>query len=178
MKLPYVLIFVLLCCSNGNAQNNDNCNCCTEKHAEFDFWIGSWEVTNPKGDIAGTNIIDKIQGNCILRENWTSARGNFTGTSNNFYNSKTKQWEQIWIDNQGGSLHLKGNRSGDQMILKTDEALNKDGKLFYHRVTWTLNADGSVRQYWETITNNKDITVAFDGLYKKAKIKETNKKPK
>ena len=30
-----------------------------------------------------------------------------------------------------------------------------------------LNDDGSVRQYWETITNNKDITVAFDGLYKR-----------
>ena len=53
------------------------------------------------------------------------------------------------------------------MILKTDQATNKDGKPFYHRVTWTLNEDGSVRQYWETITNQKDTTVAFNGLYKK-----------
>lgn len=28
---------------------NKPCNCCTEKHAEFDFWIGTWEVTNPDG---------------------------------------------------------------------------------------------------------------------------------
>jgi len=34
------------------------------------------------------------------------------------------------------------------------------GKLF-HRVTWTPNEDGTVRQLWETIT---DITIAFDGL--------------
>jgi hypothetical protein len=54
------------------------------------------------------------------------------------------------------------------MILETDEETNKDGQIFYHRVTWTHNEDGSVRQYWETITGGKDITVAFDGLYRKA----------
>ncbi len=166
MKALINTVFILLFAISGFSQNN-NCGCCTEKHAEFDFWIGNWTVTNPDGTVAGTNKIDKIQDNCILRENWTSAKGNFTGTSNNFYNAKTKQWEQIWIDNNGGSLHLKGNRVDNKMILKTDEAKNKDGNLFYHRVTWTLNDDGSVRQYWETITNNKDVTVAFDGLYKK-----------
>ena len=149
-----------------NTQTN-KCNCCTENHKAFDFWIGSWTVTKPDGGLAGKNVIDKIQDNCILRENWTSAKGTFTGTSNNFYNSKTKQWEQIWIDNQGGSLHLKGERIGNQMILKTDEEQNKKGESFYHRVTWTLNEDGSVRQYWETITNDEDVRIAFDGLYKK-----------
>jgi hypothetical protein len=53
------------------------------------------------------------------------------------------------------------------MILQTDVEKNKEGHPFYHRVTWTLNDEGSVRQYWETITNAKDITVAFDGWYKK-----------
>ena len=55
------------------------------------------------------------------------------------------------------------------MILKTDVAKNQKGEPFYHRVTWTKNDDNTVRQYWETITNDKDITVAFDGLYKKNK---------
>ena len=114
------------------------------------------------------NIIDKVQDNCILRENWTSATQGYTGTSSNFYNSNTDQWEQIWLDNQGGSLHLKGNRKGNQMILQSDEFKNDKGEPFFHRITWTLNDDGSVRQYWETITNNKEIVVAFDGLYKKS----------
>ena len=165
MKTLTTLAFIALFSLTTTAQ--ENCNCCTEIHAEFDFWIGTWNVTNSDGSVAGKNIIEKIQDNCVLRENWTSAKGNYTGTSNNFYNSSTKKWEQIWIDNQGGSLHLKGNRTGNQMILQTDEAKNKDGHLFIHRVTWTLNEDGSARQYWETITNGKEITVAFDGLYKK-----------
>jgi len=168
MKKLFTLILVSFMSLSLNAQTN-NCNCCTENHQAFDFWIGNWEVTNPDGTAAGSNSIDKIQDNCILRENWTSAKGNFTGTSNNFYNAKTKQWEQIWIDNQGGSLHLKGNRTGNQMILQTDEAKNKEEQPFFHRVTWILNEDGTVRQYWETITNGKNITVAFDGLYKKVK---------
>ena len=149
-----------------NAQNN-SCNCCTEKYAEFDFWLGDWNVTNPDGSIAGTNSINKLQNNCLIQENWKSANGKVTGTSNNFYNNKTKQWEQIWVDNLGETLHLKGNRVGNKMILQTDEEINKKGQPFYHRITWTINTDGSVRQYWETITNGKDITIAFDGLYKK-----------
>ncbi len=161
-------IFSMMLCFafSLNAQNT-NCSCCTEKHQEFDFWIGEWTVTNPDGKLAGTNSIKKIQDQCVLQENWTSAQGNFTGTSNNFYNYKTKQWEQLWIDNQGQSLHLKGNRTGNQMILQTDEENDKEGNPFYHRVTWTYNADGTVRQYWETIKNNTEITVAFDGLYRK-----------
>lgn len=165
---PLLFCFaIILFSTTANAQ--EKCNCCTEKHAEFDFWIGTWNVTNPDGTAAGVNIIDKTQDNCILRENWTSATAGYTGTSHNFYNYKTKQWEQTWIDNQGGSLHLKGNKIGNQMILRTDEEKNKDGDPFFHRVTWTHNEDGTVRQLWETITNEKDITIAFDGLYKKQK---------
>ncbi len=164
-NITAVILFSII--SMPLSSQNKACNCCTETHAEFDFWIGSWSVTNPDGSAAGSNIIDKIQDNCILRENWTSATQGYTGTSTNFYNAAAKQWEQIWVDNQGGSLHLKGHKVGNRMILKTDEQTNSDGQPFYHRVTWTNNEDGTVRQYWETITNEKDIVVAFDGLYKK-----------
>ena len=166
MKTIFTIIFLSIFTMSINAQDN-NCKCCTDKYSEFDFWIGTWNVTNPDGTAAGKNDIDKIEDNCILRENWRSAKGKFTGTSSNFYNAKNKQWEQIWIDNQGGSLHLKGNKTGNQMILETDEETNDDGQIFYHRVTWTHNEDGSVRQYWETITEGKDVAVAFDGLYKR-----------
>ncbi len=161
-----ILAMILVTTFSLNAQTN-SCNCCSEKHSEFDFWEGSWIVTKPDGSPAGTNMIDKLQDNCILRENWTSANGGYTGTSYNFYNSKTEMWEQLWLDNQGGVLHLKGNRKGNQMILQSDELENPKGEPYFHRITWTLNGDGSVRQYWETITNNQNIVVAFDGLYKK-----------
>ncbi|WP_460218395.1 hypothetical protein [Psychroserpens sp. MEBiC05023] len=167
MKL--IVALTLLFTALLPAQNKDNCNCCTEQHQAFDFWIGDWTVTNTDGSAAGENSIVKIQDNCMLLENWTSTKSDFTGTSQNFYNYKTKQWEQLWIDNKGSHLKLKGNRKGNQMILRTDDDINKEGKTFYHRVTWTHNKDGSVRQLWETIVDGKHTTVAFDGLYKKKK---------
>ena len=162
----FLLVFFTVAISSFS-QTSNTCKCCDETHSAFDFWSGNWEVTDTNGKVLGTNTIDKLQDDCILRENWKSANGKLTGTSYNFYNAAKKQWEQIWIDNQGGSLHLKGNKVGNQMILKTDTAQNKDGKPYYHRVTWTDNEDGTVRQLWETITEEANITIAFDGIYKK-----------
>jgi hypothetical protein len=146
---------------------NAQANCASENFNAFNFWIGEWTVTNADGTMAGESTIDKIQDNCILRENWSSASGNYTGTSTNFYNIKTKQWEQLWIDNQGQSLKLKGNRVGNQMILESEAEKDAKGKLIVHKITWTANTDGTIRQKWEMITNKKDTVVAFNGLYKK-----------
>ncbi len=166
MKTYLILTLSLFFTISVIAQDKP-CNCCTETHAEFDFWVGTWEVTNPDGSKAGSNVITKVQDNCILQENWTSATPGYTGTSNNFYNITTNQWEQIWVDNQGQSLHLKGRKVGNQMILRTDNQTNAEGKTFYHQVTWTDNGDDTVRQLWETFTEGKEVVIAFDGLYKK-----------
>ena len=163
----FALFCSIICYSASGMAQSNNCPCCTEHHSEFDFWVGSWEVTSKNGTPAGTNSIVKDQDNCMLRENWISATPGYTGTSTNFYNSLTNQWEQLWIDNQGGSLHLKGNRIGNQMILESTIQKNAKGQPYFHRITWTKNDDGSVRQYWETVLNETEITVAFDGLYKK-----------
>ena len=166
MKILIAIPVLFLTLSNLNAQQ-DNCKCCTEQHDDFDFWEGKWEVTNKKGELAGYSTIEKIQDKCVIKENWNSAKGNYSGMSTNFYNSKLEQWEQLWLDNQGGSLHLKGNRTANKMILQTDEVTNKEGKPFVHRITWTKNENGTVRQLWEMITDEKNIQVAFDGLYTK-----------
>ncbi len=168
MIQKFTFVILLILSPMVKAQNN-SCKCCTEQHSQFDFWIGTWQVTKPDGSLAGTNTIKKIQDDCVLLENWTSAStSGYTGTSYNFYNAKTKQWEQIWVDNQGGSLHLKGNRKGNQMIMRTDDETNAKGVTFYHRITWTANSNGTVRQLWETLTDDgKAPTIAFDGLYTK-----------
>ena len=166
----YISIIIISCftlITSMQAQSNNSTPCSAKEYAQFDFWVGSWEVTNPNGSMAGSNKIEKIQGGCVLKENWTSATPGYTGTSYNFYNAAKKQWEQMWVDNQGGSLHLKGHKTGNQMILRTDDLVNADGKSFYHQITWTANNDGSVRQYWETFVKGADVAVAFDGLYKK-----------
>mgnify|MGYP001814192805 FL=1 len=124
-------------------------------------------MTNKDGTDAGKNTIIKIQDGCILMENWISAKGQYTGTSLNFYNDKTKQWEQLWIDNAGSHLKLTGKRTGNQMIMKSLPFEHQDGKNYVNKITWTLNKDGTVRQLWEILHNDTVSNVAFDGLYRK-----------
>ena len=78
-----------------------------------------------------------------------------------------KRWEQVWIDSGGAQLKLYGNKKGNQMILASKAVKNKNGKMVVNRVTWTNNADGTVRQLWEVLINDKVDNIAFDGLYKK-----------
>jgi len=43
------------------------------------------------------------------------------------------------------------------------------GQKYVNKVTWTLNEDGSVRQHWETSSDQETWKTAFDGLYVKEK---------
>ena len=142
--------------------------CSSEAHKAFDFWEGEWRVTTPDGNHAGNNTLTKIQGGCILQESWRSATSPFTGTSFNFYNQKTEQWEQLWLDNQGSSLHMKGQREGNKMVMRTASSPNKEGKAAYNEIAWTANEDGTVRQLWTLKTDGADDQILFDGLYRRS----------
>lgn len=163
-RIPQLI--VLLFSSAMLSAQTPKCACCTEDHAAFDFWIGTWEVTDTKGKVVGANTIEKIQDSCVLRENWKGTGGS-TGTSTNFFNLKTRQWEQLWVDNFGTHLKLKGNRVGNQMILSSDEFAHTDGDNYVHRITWTRNDDGTVRQLWELLKDDEVVNTVFDGHYKK-----------
>ncbi|MGI9547455.1 MAG: hypothetical protein ACR2MM_09480 [Flavobacteriaceae bacterium] len=161
------LIYGIFLLSFSVLAQTDPCPCCTENHRAFDFWVGEWEVFKPDGTLAGTNSIKKDQDNCILRENWISSNNLFTGSSVNFYNSQTTQWEQLWIDNAGSHLYLYGKRIGNQMVLVSDEIPREKKSAYVNRITYTLNEDGTVRQLWEILIKGEVTNVAFDGLYKK-----------
>lgn len=147
------------------AQNE--CNCCSGSYESFDFWIGKWSVTDPSGKVVGSNTITKMEDGCVIREEWKAANGTYTGTSYNFYNSEKKHWEQLWIDNQGQHLKLKGNREGNKMILASEPTKDQSGETVINRITWTANSDGTVRQLWEVLKQDGSKTTAFDGLYKR-----------
>lgn len=128
--------------------------------AQFDFWIGEWEVTLPNGKVAGTNKIERIASGRGLLENW-SGSGGFSGKSVNAFNSSKKQWQQFWVGSDGTVLELTGALTpAGAMVL--GDAVN--------RITWTPNEDGTVRQLWETTNDGgKTWSVAFDGKYVRRK---------
>jgi hypothetical protein len=165
LLLTAALLFLIL---TGSAQSPASCACCHEKAKQFHFWVGDWEVINPKGMPAGTNRIVLMEGSCVMQENWTASQGIYTGTSYNFYNTTSGKWQQLWIDNQGGNLELEGQWNGSAMVLQGKPKKNRQGQIQIDRITWTPNADGTVRQLWEmSLNEEKTWTIAFDGLYRK-----------
>lgn len=167
MKLKKLLIIVALSLLGfvSNAQSPQFCPCCADEFRQFDFWIGSWTVSNG-GKFAGKSEIRLIQDSCVIEENWQSVE-KYIGTSYNYYDAATKYWYQNWVDNQGGNLRLRGQLINGNMVLsdinpQVDTARN----MILNRITWTPNDDGTVRQLWEASQDSGQTwTSLFDGLY-------------
>ncbi|MEJ2584561.1 MAG: hypothetical protein P8Z38_05790 [Robiginitalea sp.] len=149
------------------AQEAPDCPCCSQEYRSFDFWIGEWEVTLANGSPAGTNRIGSIQDGCVLQEHWKSVRQGVTGTSFTYYNQRLREWEQLWVDNSGNVLKLRGGPEGNAMVLSSDPFPGPEGSPVINRITWTPMADGSVRQLWELLGEGTVVQVLFDGYYRK-----------
>ena len=59
----------------AHAQSSLDTACAAARHHDFDFWIGSWTVTDSTGRVLGTNDIAPIANGCGLREHWRAAGG-------------------------------------------------------------------------------------------------------
>ena len=137
--------------------------------SDFDFWLGEWNVysNDEKRQLHGTNSVTKHHGNCLIMENWTSVQGG-TGRSMNYYDPVEDQWRQLWVAG-GYSIDYTGglDESGD-MVLNGKINYYTTGKSHAFRGIWTLNADGSVRQFFEQQNDeSKEWAVWADGLYVK-----------
>src|SRR5919108_895437 len=80
MALTHLVLVVLVGAPFDSAQGKP---CSAPEYRQFDFWVGEWDVKTPKGTIAGTNRIERIEGGCALQENWRGT--NNTGRSINAY---------------------------------------------------------------------------------------------
>lgn len=135
-------------------------DCSSPDHRAFDFWIGEWDVHDPRGEKVGENTISRIENGCALHERWRSAEGG-TGQSLNYYDASTGKWYQTWVATSGRPLRLVGGPEDGSMVL------GMETPAVHHRITWTPGADGSVRQHWE-ISRDAGQTweTAFDGEYR------------
>ena len=140
--------------------------CVSPEFRQFDFWIGHWKVTNPKGVQVGTSEITRVSEGCAVREQWQSANGQ-GGTSINYYDPADKQWHQDWVGGDGTILHLHGGLKDSVMIL-TGESQSPKGP-FMNRITYTPLPEGKVKQEWSiSVDAGKTWQTSFLGTYEKA----------
>lgn len=167
MRYLYLLVaFLFLGLSQSIAQTSENCSCCSSAHQQFDFWLGDWEVFDSQGNKIGENLIEKLENNCLITETWKAGNGS-SGRSMNYYDTADETWNQLWVSSNGNILKLKGKGEPGKMILKSKLAQGKKGN-YYNQITWSLNKDGSVTQYWEILDENGNfLSEAFKGIYRK-----------
>ena len=125
-------------------------------------------MTTPDGKPAGVSRIESIASGYGLLENWTGAAtaGGGNGKSLNCFNATTGKWQQFWIGSGGGVLELAGGLVDGKMVLTGSHLVR--GQTLIERISWTPNADGTVRQFWEQSRDGgKTWQPAFDGLYRR-----------
>jgi hypothetical protein len=133
------------------------------EYRAFDFWVGEWDVRTPDGNLAGTNCIVREYGGYVLHERYVTDRG-YSGESLNMYAAGRRVWHQTWVDSSGTLLLLEGGLHNGSMVLE-GQTVGTDTQVTRHRITWTPNANGSVRQLWESTDAKGEWSIAFDGMY-------------
>ncbi len=140
--------------------------CTAPQHQQFDFWVGDWNVFNPKGQQVGTNRISRVSGGCALLEEWQAAQGP-GGKSINFFDAADGQWHQIWVGGDGTVLRIAGSLKDGAMRLLGADRKTPQGTV-RDRITWTPQPDGAVEQRWEISTDGGSTwTTGFLGKYQR-----------
>ena len=141
--------------------------CTAAEAAQFDFWIGDWDVFTPDGKLAGTNRIARLYG-CVLHESWQNPK--VQGQSFNVFDADRGLWHQTWIDSTGSLLVTEGALRNGAMVLSDATLPGKKDAKQVNEITWTPMPDGSVRQHWRVSADGgKTWTTSFDGRYVRAK---------
>lgn len=126
--------------------------CTGPEHNQFDFWVGEWTVTpTSKPTVVASSRIEKLYGNCAVRENWMPFKGTPGGSLNNYVEGR---WRQTWVDAANSRVEFVGGLVDGKMVLVGDwKGVNGPGKDALIRMTYSKNADGSVRQHGEQSTD-------------------------
>ncbi len=169
-KYYKLLLFIVLFFSNiALAQNAQPVFPCEDdaRFAEFDFWIGRWDVHVASGQLAGENRIERAERGCVLIETWQSARGG-TGMSVNYVDKITDEWVQVWNAAGGSQINIRGGLTDDGMRLVGTIHYVANGTTLPFRGLWTPLPDGRVRQFFEQSTDAGETwTPWFEGFYTK-----------
>ena len=137
--------------------------CADPEYHRLDFWAGRWDVyPTGKDKLVAHSVIEPVYG-CGIRENWMPL-SHQPGGSLSIYVPAEEHWEQFWIDSSGSRAFFTGGWSGKAMVITGKWG----GPLV--RMSYSRNADGSVRQFGEQSTDGgKTWSSSFDFTYRRSK---------
>lgn len=145
-----LLIFCLSIASQTVTAQSDSTDepCSALESSQFDFWVGSWDLTW-NDTIKGTNVITKELDGCVIHESFSDPTNNFYGHSYSVYNPTKGVWQQTWVDNSGNYLDFEGGFENGKMTLSRSFVGTK-GKAVMQRMIFSNISDSSLDWSWES----------------------------
>jgi hypothetical protein len=128
--------------------------CKSPEHRQFDFWVGTWDVS-PTGQtkVVARSLIENLYGGCVIRENWMPVAGT-AGGSLNTYDPEDKRWHQVWMDASNARVSFDGELVDGNMVLTGNwRGAQKPGQDALVRMTYSRLDAGAVRQKGEISTD-------------------------
>jgi hypothetical protein len=159
MRQSTVLFFLCSILISSFGQSASKTPCSDPVYRQFDFWLGEWEAFNPNGQKVGDSKISLILDSCVILEEWSSSSVNrgirYAGKSFNTYNAATRQWQQTWVDNAGGSNeYLLGKFENNKIIYSSSPFLFSKDTMAIRKMTFTNLSPVTLRQLGEISKNN------------------------
>jgi hypothetical protein len=143
--------------------------CESAEHRQFDFWVGSWDVSRPDtGQMVAHSLIEKLYGGCAIRENWMPLNGFGHGGSLNSYRPNEKKWRQVYTGAGNGWAEYSGGMAGDAMVITGTQTM-ANGSQTPVRITYERGADGSVIQIGEQSSDGgKSWQLSYKFIYRRS----------
>lgn len=130
--------------------------CISPEARQFDFWLGEWDLSWPAEQTGGesgekgtgTNRLERLFGDCVIEESFSTSDGKFQGRSLSVYDETAALWRQTWVDSSGGYLVFTGGMNGQDMELRT-APVDREGETVVSRMVFTDIAVNSLTWHWQ-----------------------------
>ncbi len=135
----------------------------------LDFWLGTWEVRNAKGQMAARSVIEPLADGCGVLERYTGEPNpsgvRYAGAGVHAFDRESRTWKQLWTDTRGGVTEMRG-RSSNGAVTYEWTITNATGRPTLKRYRLS-RIDGGVRQLGERSDDaGTTWTVEFDLQYR------------
>ena len=133
---------------------------------DFDFWIGEWDVyITGTSTLIGRSSITKVNGGCVVMENWTSLVSPQTGISLNFIDPVSRNWMQDYSGSGGSRQLYIGGEYKDTAMRFVYEGVYNNASYPGHFIFYNEGPD-RVRQFQDYSSDGgKTFTTGYDYTY-------------
>lgn len=136
----------------------------------LDFWVGSWQVENSRGERVASSEVTHGAGGCSLEESFVTE--GVTGSGVTYFDPSDGSWRVLWVDSLGRIARYRGAVEGDRATF-SGQHIAADGSIEQSRRSIERTDQDRLAYRVELSKDEGDTwTVAIDGAYVRGKASE------